>query len=320
MAALVGDMYKKNLIKLENTVNKYYIQLGNIPIQLSKTGVNVGSGVVTATLIASDYAVPDPTLGFTTSDVALLKINGTNFPALPLGKMNDISVGSSVMLIGFPGVAMGSNSQLLDTSANAEPTFTKGVISAFKQAKGNKKNLIQTDASINHGNSGGPAVSSEGKVVGLATYGLTPEEGGGNYNFLRDIADLKDLMAKNSVTEEIGGTYDTWKSGLNNYWISYFKPAKVEFEKVISLYPDHPTVQQYLRETNSKIGGLEDKTPRFTRDQRKIYIGISSGLMIFSVVIIIALGISNYIDSKRRRAPVILPPRMPLPHQPIQTF
>ena len=95
---------------------------------------------------------------------------------------------------------------------------------------------------------------------------------------------------------------------------------KVEFEKVISLYPDHPTVQQYLRETNSKIGGLEDKTPRFTRDQRKIYIGISSGLMIFSVVIIIALGISNYIDSKRRRAPVILPPRMPLPHQSIQTF
>jgi len=320
MAALVGDMYKKNLIKLGNEVNKYFIQLGNIPVQLSKTGVNVGSDIVTATLIASDYAAPDPTMGFTTSDVALLKINGTNFPALPLGKMDDVSVGSSVMLIGFPGVAMGSNSQLLDTSANAEPTFTKGVISAFKQAKGNKKNLIQTDASINHGNSGGPAVSSEGKVVGLATYGITPEEGGGNYNFLRDIADLKDLMAKNNVTEEIGGTYDTWKSGLDNYWISYFKPAKVKFEKVSSMYPDHPTVQQYLRETNSKISGFEDKTPRFTRDQRKIYIGVSSGLMIFSVVIIMALGISNYIDSKRRRAPVILPPRVPLPPQPIQTF
>jgi len=86
------------------------------------------------------------------------------------------------------------------------------------------------------------------------------------------------------------------------------------------MYPDHPTVQQYLRETNSKISGFEDKTPRFTRDQRKIYIGVSSGLMIFSVVIIMALGISNYIDSKRRRAPVILPPRVPLPPQPIQTF
>jgi S1-C subfamily serine protease len=87
------------------------------------------------------------------------------------------------MLIGFPGIAMGSNSQLLDPSANAEPTFTRGVVSAFKQAKGNRKNLIQTDDSINHGNIGGPAISSDGRVVGLATYGLTPTEGGGNFNF-----------------------------------------------------------------------------------------------------------------------------------------
>ncbi|HCQ31381.1 TPA: hypothetical protein DIU27_03300 [Candidatus Collierbacteria bacterium] len=320
MAALVGDMYKKNFIKLDNSVNKYFVQLGNTPIQISKTGVSTGTDIVTATFVAADYADPDPVLGFTSSDVALLKINGTDYPALPLGKIDDISVGSNILLVGFPGVAMGSNSMLLDTSANAEPTFTKGVVSAFKQSKGNKKNLIQTDASINHGNSGGPAVSSEGKVVGLATYGLTPEEGGGNYNFLRDIADLKDLMAKNNVTEEIGSTYDTWKSGLNNYGISYFRYAKTDFEKVSSAYPEHPTVQQYIKEVSSKIGTVEDKTPKLTRAQRRLYINVSGGLMTFSIMMIIVLGISSFIDTKRRRAPVILPPRQPLPPQPIQTF
>ncbi len=320
VAGLIGQMYKKNLITLEAAESHFFVQLGNTPIQLSKTGVNVGSGIVTASLVASDYAEPDPTLGFTTSDVALLKINGTNFPALPLGKMADIGVGSGLLLVGYPGVVMGSSSVLLDTSANVEPTFTKGVVSAFKQAKGNKKNLIQTDASINHGNSGGPAVSADGKVVGLATYGLTPDEGGGNYNFLRDIADLKDLMLKNNLTEDSGNTYSVWKSGLNNYWISYFKLAKTDFEKVLSLYPDHPTARRYLQETISKIGGVEDRTPRFTRVQRQLYIGVSGGLMIFSLLMIIALGISNYIDSKRRRAPVLLPPRVPLPPQPIQTF
>ncbi|EKD53007.1 MAG: peptidase S1 and S6, chymotrypsin/Hap [uncultured bacterium] len=320
MAALIGDMYKKNFIKLESPINHYYVQLGNTPIQLSKTGVNTGPDIVPATFIAADYADPDPVLGFTTSDVALLKINGTNFPALPLGNIKDVGVGSGVLLVGFPGVAMGSNSLLLDTSANAEPTFTKGVVSAFKQAKGNKKNLIQTDASINHGNSGGPAVSSEGKVVGLATYGLTPEEGGGNYNFLRDIADLKELMVKNNVTEEIGDTYNIWKSGLNNYWLSYFKYANDDFEKVSTVYPEHPTAKQYIGETGSKLGTVEDKTPKLTRTQRKLYINLSGGTMTFSVLMIIVLGISNYIDSKRRRAPVILPPRGPLSSQPIQTF
>jgi len=320
IAGLIGQMYKKNLITLESAESHYFIQLGNTPIQLSKTGINSGSGIVTATLIASDYAEPDSVLGFSTSDVALLKINGTNFPALSLGNLTDVGVGSGLLLVGFPGVAMGSNSQLLDTSANAEPTFTKGVVSAFKQAKGNKKNLIQTDASINHGNSGGPAVSTDGKVVGLATYGLTPDEGGGNYNFLRDIGDLKELMVKNNVTADMGETYAIWKSGLNNYWISYFKSAKADFERVLSLYPDHPTASRYLNEATSKTGSLEDKTPRFTRAQRQLYIGASSGLMIFSVMIIVVLGVSNYIDSKRRRAPVILPPRAPLPPRPIQTF
>ncbi len=320
MAALVQDLFAKKLLKIENSESHYFVQLGNTPIQISKSGVNVGKDVVAASLIASDYAAPDPTKGFTTSDVAILKIEGKNYPALPLGSLEDISVGSDVLLVGFPGVVMGSNSLLLDTSANAEPTFTKGVVSSFKQAKGNKKNLIQTDASINHGNSGGPALSSSGKVIGIATYGLVPDQGGGNYNFLRDIADLKDLMVKNKIFEENSSTYTSWKDGLNNYWVSYFKYAIDDFEKVTGLYPAHQTVGKYMIEANAKIGSIEDKTPKLSRVQRKLYINLSGGAMTFSILMIIVLSISGYIDSKRRRVPVVLPPRDPMPPRPIQTF
>lgn len=320
MAALVQDLYKKNLVTIENKENQFYVQLGNSPIQLSKSGVNIGKDIVIATIVDSDYSAPDPVNGFNSSDVAIIKISGTGFPALPLGNIDDVSVGSDVLVIGFPGVVMGSNSIILDTSANAEPTFTKGVVSSFKQAKGNKKNLIQTDASINHGNSGGPALSSSGKVIGIATYGLVPDQGGGNYNFLRDIADLKDLITKNHIVAEESQSYTLWKKALDNYWLSYFKYAKDDFEKVIAIFPVHPTVNKYLSEAISKINTPEDLTPEISRDQRKIYINLTGGVMIFSIFMVIILSISSFIDSKRRRSPVVIPPRYPLPPRQIQTF
>ncbi len=314
MASVVDELFKKNFVKIINPINKYFVQLGNTPIQLTKEGVKTGNDIIEATFIDADYNLPDKLTGFSSSDVALIKVEGTNYPALPLGKVEEVGVGSSILVVGFPGIAMGSQSDLLDTSANAEPTFTGGVVSAFKQAKGDKKNLIQTDASINHGNSGGPAVSSQGNVIGIATYGLVPEEGGGNYNFLRDVADLKALMVKNNVAEEIGNTYPAWKGGLENYWISYLKPAKADFDKVLSLYSNHPTVNKYLAETESKLGSPEDKTPRFTRVERKLYMNLAGGVMAFSLVAITVLTISDFIDTKRRSRPTLLPP------QPIQTF
>ncbi len=210
---------------------------------------------------------------------------------------------------------MGTNSFLLDTSANAEPTFTRGVISAFKQAKGDKKNLIQTDASINHGNSGGPAVSSDGKVIGIATYGLSPDDGSGNYNFLRDIGDLEALMTKNNIPQEPGVIFNTWKDGLENYWLSYFKYAKNDFESIVESYPVHPTVGKYLAETQTKIGTPEDLTPRFTRNERRFYIGASSGVMAISIIAIAILAVLDFLDSRKK-----VNPPAPLSPQPVQTF
>lgn len=302
MAAMVYDLNEKNFLSIGDSVNNYYVQLGNTPLQLTTTGVSTSQEVVEAKLIDSDYKEPEESTGFTTSDVAILKVDGTNYPGLPLGSIDDLSVGSSIEVIGFPGIVMGSNSFLLDTSANAEPTFTKGIVSSFKLAKGNKKRLIQTDASINHGNSGGPAISSEGKVVGLATYGLTPEEGSGNYNFLRDIQDLKALMEKNNITNDVGDTYLSWKNGLENFWLSYFKYAKRDFETVSTLYPVHPSVSKYLTVAKTKINTPEDQTPKFTRAERSLYMNISVGVMALSALSFVVLWFFDRAEMRKKAA------------------
>ncbi|MBN1478852.1 PDZ domain-containing protein [candidate division KSB1 bacterium] len=102
-----------------------------------------------------------------TSDVAVIKISGDEFPFVHLGNSDDI-------LIGEWAIAIGNPFGLFDVSA--QPTVTVGVISAVNQDFGRQDNeriyedMIQTDAAINSGNSGGPLVNSEGKVIGMNAF------------------------------------------------------------------------------------------------------------------------------------------------------
>ena len=118
-----------------------------------------------AEIIGTDYL----------SDIALLKIKGKNLPHLSWGDSDDVIIGEWSIAIGNPFGLF---------SINAHPTVTVGVISAvdrdFKLNSERKlyQNMIQTDASINHGNSGGPLLNSLGQVVGMNT--MIFSEGGGS--------------------------------------------------------------------------------------------------------------------------------------------
>lgn len=107
-----------------------------------------------ADIIGSDYV----------SDVALLKIKGDNFPYLKLSNSDDV-------IIGEWSIAFGNPFGLF--SINAKPTVTVGVISnigvSFVQENRVYKDMLQTDAAISSGNSGGPLVNAHGEVIGINT-------------------------------------------------------------------------------------------------------------------------------------------------------
>jgi serine protease Do len=102
------------------------------------------------------------------SDVALLKIKGENLPYLKLGNSDDV-------IIGEWAIAFGNPFGLFDI--NAKPTVTVGVVSndgvnfLLQDEPYNRvyRNMIQTDAAISSGNSGGPLVNSLGEVIGMNT-------------------------------------------------------------------------------------------------------------------------------------------------------
>src|SRR5215475_207249 len=98
------------------------------------------------------------------SDLALVKVNATDLPTAPLGNSDGAQIGDVVLAIGNPlGVGQ---------------TVTMGIVSAKGRSTGTGdggyQDFLQTDAPINHGNSGGALVNTKGEVIGINAEMLSP--------------------------------------------------------------------------------------------------------------------------------------------------
>jgi serine protease Do len=98
------------------------------------------------------------------SDLALVKVNATNLAVAPLGNSDNAQVGDVVLAIGNP--------------LNVGQTVTMGIVSAKGRSTGSGdggyQDFLQTDAPINHGNSGGALVNTKGEVIGINAEMLSP--------------------------------------------------------------------------------------------------------------------------------------------------
>lgn len=99
------------------------------------------------------------------TDLAVLKVNGSNFPSVPLGDSTKLQPGQTVLAFGNP--------------LGFRFSVTRGIVSALNRPNPDSDprkpgQFIQTDAAINQGNSGGPLVDARGEVVGINTFLISP--------------------------------------------------------------------------------------------------------------------------------------------------
>jgi len=114
-------------------------------------------------------------------DIALLKVEASGLPVIPLGDSDRLAVGEPVMAIGNP--------------FGLDQTVTTGIVSAKERFIGGPyDDFIQTDASINPGNSGGPLLDSRGAVVGINTAIFSQTGGSVGIGFAIPINLAKDVL------------------------------------------------------------------------------------------------------------------------------
>jgi Do/DeqQ family serine protease len=122
------------------------------------------------------------------SDLAVLKIDGTSHPYLVYGNSDELKLGQWVLAIGYP--------------LTLETTVTAGIISAkgrsiginSRQSATPVESFIQTDAAVNQGNSGGALVTTDGKLVGINSAILAPSGTYAGYSFAIPVNLAKKLI------------------------------------------------------------------------------------------------------------------------------
>ena len=99
-------------------------------------------------------------------DIAVVAICCGDFHALPFADPATVRVGDEIVLMGYA----------LDL--RGEATLTRGVISAIRFSDSHQSMVVQTDAAMNPGNSGGPMLNLDGEIVGINTFGISETRGG----------------------------------------------------------------------------------------------------------------------------------------------
>src|ERR1017187_3658150 len=95
-------------------------------------------------------------------DLAVVQIAGTDLPTLGLGNSDFLTVGEPLVIVGSP--------------RGLEGTVTAGILSSVRDS-GEGFNVLQTDAAVNPGNSGGPLVNNKGQAIGVVSFKLRSAEG-----------------------------------------------------------------------------------------------------------------------------------------------
>jgi serine protease Do len=182
-----------------------------------------------ATLVGSDQV----------SDIALLKIIGNNLPHIKFGDSENIIIGEWVIALGNPFGLFEINDQ---------PTVTVGVVSAtgMNLEPINDRyymNMIQTDAAINGGNSGGPLVNSLGEIIGMNTLIFTAGTQGNiglgfaiPINKVKQIVDVLKVKGKIDRDFEIGMRIQSIDESI----AKYYDLQKTRGVIITKIYPGTP--------------------------------------------------------------------------------
>ena len=157
-------------------------------------------------------------------DVVIAQLDGWECANIPVGNSDNLKIGEEVYAIGSP---MG-----------LENTITKGIVSGYRTSLGDiKSSLIQIDASLSPGSSGGAIFNSKGELIGITALGL---KGGNNLNFAIPINTVMSTDLGNYSDQKKLQALNYFYQGKNLYEEGENKEAIEYYSKFLDIFPnDH---------------------------------------------------------------------------------
>ncbi len=163
-------------------------------------------------------------------DVAILKVEKHNLPSSELATDADVSIGTSILAVGFP------LSTIRVTGPSLDPTNKSGKVSKKSTVAGSP--VYEIDAPISEGMSGGPTIDLGGKVIGVNSFGPVGEPQA--FNFVAPADGLATMLVGKGVKATLGPADLFYRKGLDRYYAGHYTDAIKDFDQTLAMSPDYP--------------------------------------------------------------------------------
>ena len=208
--------------------------------------LNENSKEYSARIIGADKA----------TDLALIKIDAKNLPAIVIANSDDVKVGEWVLAVGNP---LGLNNTVTAgiVSAKARPMNTGGITS-----------MIQTDAAINQGNSGGALVNTRGELIGINAMLASPTGSNIGYGFA-----IPTSIVKKAIDDfKQYGTYQRAMIGIQGGSVKDYVDAMKDQEKDVKDYGtmEGVRIENVVEDGAANEAGLEKEDVITAVDGQKV--------------------------------------------------
>jgi S1-C subfamily serine protease len=258
-------------ILLENFQKNIYVVYAT-----DTSGNQPASKTAIAQLISKGQSMPG-------KDVAILKIeNRQPLPVLRLADSLLPRIGDGIFVFGYPDPV--SRNEYLSAESILEPSLTTGIVSGIRETT-NEWNVVQMDADINHGNSGGPVCNEKGEVIGIATFGSIEYRTGAlasGMNFSIPVNVLLQFLDSAGIYPKQGRASKLYNRIMDDYDNEEYRSALRKLQRLQKMNSSFPGLSFYTSDCKMKIEKGLDKTEQ----KIKLWLMVG-GLLILTIGLVL---------------------------------
>ena len=249
-------------------------------------------------------------------DVAIVHAKFPDTPSVQLGDSSGVHEQDMLTIIGFPG-----NGDVSDLPTNLLTSSVNQIMVSSLKMTDQGAQVIQVSGNVEDGDSGGPALDSNGAVVGIVSFGLSDQSG---TNFLQASNSARALVQSLHLDTTPGPCEKAWSQAFNDYTATtpgHWHKAEPELASIHSIYPQFKALLPYLQYVLAQAPQerVQQSRPGSTLHSQSKTILPKAGIIPAAMGIIVLALTMFALTLRRRKKKQALTPATLLPMLPAQT-